>query len=201
MTNRQATRSRKMMQDALLNLLKEKPYQKISITEVNQRADLSRRTFYEHFESKDDLLISLVDDILEPIFVEMTEAIAASVHGTRSETAFIMLFEQWQANEEVLELIRQTKSDLLILERLHTWFQSARDEALYPQIKNYNQLMADYTISLIAGAFYMALIRWAQEGMRHPPELMGRYLFAVLGPPGLLETRLEFTEMFDQYSA
>ena len=69
--NRQSQRSRQMLQDALIDLLEFKPFAKISISEIADHADLARSTFYAHFDTKDDLLASLVDTILEPFFAKL----------------------------------------------------------------------------------------------------------------------------------
>lgn len=41
---------------SLLKLLSEKPYSKITITEITSTAQLARRTFYRNFDSKEDIL-------------------------------------------------------------------------------------------------------------------------------------------------
>ncbi len=44
--------------DALVSLMQERPYRSITVEEVLSRADISRSTFYTHFDGKDDLLNS-----------------------------------------------------------------------------------------------------------------------------------------------
>lgn len=41
---------------SLLELLSEKPYNKITITEITSTAQLERHTFYRNFGSKEDIL-------------------------------------------------------------------------------------------------------------------------------------------------
>lgn len=53
-----------VLKDALLELEREKPYAKISVKQVCERADVSRTTFYSHFDSLDDLLNAVLDDAL-----------------------------------------------------------------------------------------------------------------------------------------
>ncbi len=52
-----AVQSRKMLVEALLALMQEKPYQDISICELTERATLSRRTFYRLFDAIDEILL------------------------------------------------------------------------------------------------------------------------------------------------
>jgi AcrR family transcriptional regulator len=49
--NKTALTSQSAIAEALLNLMKEKPYSKISVSEICKRAGVSRQTFYTLFES------------------------------------------------------------------------------------------------------------------------------------------------------
>ena len=51
-----AVRSRKMIQRALVALLQEKELDKITVTDIVTRADINRGTFYAHYTD-----ISMVD--------------------------------------------------------------------------------------------------------------------------------------------
>lgn len=53
---KQSERSKQWMADALLILIKEKPYSEISITEIAEKAGISRLTFYRNFVNKEDIL-------------------------------------------------------------------------------------------------------------------------------------------------
>ena len=61
--NRNARRSIRMMKDAFVQLLAEKPYEGISVSDVTRKADLNRGTFYAHFDNIDDLCQSVMSDI------------------------------------------------------------------------------------------------------------------------------------------
>ena len=46
---RSAIRSKRMIKQAFLSLIKEKDISKITVTELVERADLNRATFYAHY--------------------------------------------------------------------------------------------------------------------------------------------------------
>ena len=69
--NRQAQRSIQALQAALVELMKEQPYQKISITELAERSGLTRSTFYAHFETKEQLLDSVINSVLDDFFTQL----------------------------------------------------------------------------------------------------------------------------------
>lgn len=51
---------------ALFELMKEKSYSSISISEITEHADVGRATYYRHFTSKDDLIIFAFRRIFTP---------------------------------------------------------------------------------------------------------------------------------------
>lgn len=53
---KQSLRSKQWMADALLILIKDKPYHQITITDITEKAGVSRLTFYRNFDSKEDIL-------------------------------------------------------------------------------------------------------------------------------------------------
>ncbi|MAU01652.1 MAG: hypothetical protein CL608_31325 [Anaerolineaceae bacterium] len=57
-TDRRVQRTRKLLQEALVSLILEKRYDKITVQEIIDRANVGRSTFYAHFQDKEDLLAS-----------------------------------------------------------------------------------------------------------------------------------------------
>jgi AcrR family transcriptional regulator len=65
--DRRMARSRKALSDAFVSLLTERPYAKISIRAIVERANVGRSTFYEHFENKEQLMLWGHDHLKELI--------------------------------------------------------------------------------------------------------------------------------------
>ncbi len=56
---RSSIRSKQMIKEALLSLMIEKPFEKISITDIVKRADINRGTFYAHYANTSEVLKSI----------------------------------------------------------------------------------------------------------------------------------------------
>ena len=54
-------RTRVLLQDALFNLLKSKPFESITVQDITTEATVSRATFYSHYLDKHDLLNGMTD--------------------------------------------------------------------------------------------------------------------------------------------
>lgn len=64
---RNAIRSKTMIKDALLSLMIEKPFDKISITDIVKKADINRGTFYAHYSNTADVLKSISYSVVEDL--------------------------------------------------------------------------------------------------------------------------------------
>ena len=58
---RSAVRSRRLIRTALLELLHEKKFEKITVTDIVKRADINRSTFYAHYPD----VMGLLEELLE----------------------------------------------------------------------------------------------------------------------------------------
>ena len=85
---RSSLRSKKLITDALVELLDEKTLDKITVTDIVKKADINRGTFYAHYDN--------VSDVVTNIFESAFSIIRASIQGIHDDMAFdtgIMLQE------------------------------------------------------------------------------------------------------------
>lgn len=76
--NRNALRSKRLLAQALSELLLEFPYSKITVAAITRRADLNRGTFYAHYDSVDDLMSELIAGVMDKLFCVLDELDEAS---------------------------------------------------------------------------------------------------------------------------
>ncbi|MDO5397123.1 MAG: hypothetical protein Q4G33_04260 [bacterium] len=72
-------------------MIANKPYKKISVTELTQAAKINRKTFYLHYVSLDDLLAEMYNDIN----TEIIEKIKHFEIPMDLEEMIYILFEYW----------------------------------------------------------------------------------------------------------
>ena len=71
--NPSAVRSKKVITETLLRLMAQYPYTEITVKHILLEADVSRKTFYRNFYSKDDVLNSYIDAILHCYVASIAE--------------------------------------------------------------------------------------------------------------------------------
>ncbi len=62
--DRRVVRTKAALTRALFELLGEKPFSKISVTELAQRADVDRKTFYLHYRCVEEILEEFYEDTI-----------------------------------------------------------------------------------------------------------------------------------------
>ncbi|MCD7904620.1 MAG: TetR/AcrR family transcriptional regulator [Clostridiales bacterium] len=66
-TDLRVIKSEKAIRDAFLELIKEKGYANITITDISNRAMINRKTFYMHYDSKEALYDTLVNEFMKTL--------------------------------------------------------------------------------------------------------------------------------------
>ena len=61
--DRRARRTRTLLRGALVELILERGYDRVTVQDILDRADVGRSTFYNHYPSKDDLLLSHLHEL------------------------------------------------------------------------------------------------------------------------------------------
>ncbi|MFS0574304.1 TetR/AcrR family transcriptional regulator [Sporosarcina sp. 179-K 3D1 HS] len=62
--DRRIVRTRKVLKDAFISLIQEKEVEAISVTDIVNRSEVNRSTFYAHFQDKEDLINCLIDELI-----------------------------------------------------------------------------------------------------------------------------------------
>lgn len=185
--DKRVERSRRLLIDALLELMKDHPYSKISVAHIATQSGVARPTFYLHFHSKDDLLIAYIGEMFEKFYSEIDGYITESKDA--NPVIGSIMFQQWSDNAVFARLLVQEDIESLMMNQFKNYvarvvecFMSAH------RIPNQAGLLP-YVVDYLAGASFMMITRWVREGLVETPEVMGE-LYASLVRPGLLTVLL-----------
>lgn len=160
--DRRIRKTKKLIEESLFTLMKDNPYRKIRISQIVDHADISRSTFYLHYETKDDLLFSVVDEIIDEYF----ESINQVIRG-HPENPTRLLFSKWQQNIEKMQLIMDARMEYRIFQRMRE-FNIKRKDA----VETVNPLLNDYINNMLDGALFALLLRWTKDGANVPVSQM-----------------------------
>ena len=184
-TNRQTIRSRRMLQNALFDLLKEKPYKKVTVSNITKHANLARSTFYAHFDTKEELLESVLDEILDQFFEYLYKRDAINPDQEEDLEINIRFFKIWRENAETIKLLNVIDIDCLLIKKFKKYWQDHDANYLSAQLPNRNPALVKYITEYLAYSFVGLLRCWFADDMKHSPEILGNLLYELTGPPVL----------------
>ena len=163
-TNPSAIRSRNEITKALLKLMQKHPYNEITVSQIVMETDLVRKTFYRNFNSKDDVL----DSIINSAIIEYTDALIES-----DEDPLTVIFAFCEKNKKLLKLLHKNNMLYLLLLKLNETLpkiSGTTDKEKNPFAKLMTGLEPDYLIAFNIGAVWNVIFKWVDRGMTDSPE-------------------------------
>ncbi len=90
--DRRVQRTRKLLRDALMELILEDGYDAVSIQDITNKANLGRATFYLHFKDKDELLLDVMQEFIDN-FMDQVPQLSEAQWRLEDTKAIIKLFD------------------------------------------------------------------------------------------------------------
>lgn len=188
--DRRALRTKKLIRNALSELIDEKGFNNISITDITARADINRGTFYLHYNDKYDLLEKVENEVIQEIqkHTENLECINfLSLDCINEPIPFIIkLFEYFKENTSLMKAILGPKGDPLFHRKLKRFIEINLFEKKKIQVfKKENMLIPEeYFIAYLLSAHLGVVLQWLESDMEKSPEEMALILskMSLLGP-------------------
>ena len=184
--DRRQQKTRAAIFNAFSTLLAKKSYSKITVQEIIDTANVDLTTFYAHFETKDDLLEALCEELFGHIISSAMDC--THTHGLYSdrnapESVFCHLLHHLQEDENnILELLSCESSEPFL-----RYFKDSLNELIQNQFVNQNRknntdIPQDFLVNHISGSFVEMILWWVKGQMKQTPEELDRYFRAVIAP-------------------
>jgi AcrR family transcriptional regulator len=179
--DRRTQRTQQALLEALLDLLKVKHYDAISVKDIIEKANVGRSTFYAHYQTKDDLLMSGferdLDMLLEQLVFNDTERKLSldTAPLFRHAQGHVKLYRTlaWGSGFELITTQGQASLGGKILQRLSSLVPAEGQPAVPLSILSYS----------LAGSLLILLKWWLENDLPGSPEYMDS-IFQQLIMPG-----------------
>lgn len=167
-----AEQSRTWLWESLEKLLHQKEFSKITITEICDNAELARKTFYNSFKNKEDLLVYHCKKIVNQYFKELQNI--PNDQRTLEETLKTFLYFWWNYRDLLLLLKQQKLFSVLI----NTWLNTASKRynsfnvSWHMSPDNDNTEETKYLMGFILGGLTNVLSMWFSNKNPKSPDKM-----------------------------
>lgn len=171
---RTLNRSQQAFIDALLTLMKEKPYSGITVTELSERAQYDRRTYYRYFDNKDEVLYLYCAALLS----DMAEIMTGKGEYTPG-AGFLAFFEFWEQHKDLLAMLEKQGLLYFLGEKLGDLLydnvgQTVHDDL--PEKFGDNSAFSQYAYYFTLGGLWTSLTLWIKSGMKQTASELTDYV-------------------------
>lgn len=181
--DRRVRRSKQAFKRTLLDLMKEKTFQSITITEIVERADYNRTTFYSHYGQKEDLVDEIVDDMIAGLITAFRNPYK-DVHyvdlNTISPSA-IALFDYILENKEFYRLIINTNVLPGFQEKMIQTIQKLmKEDMVFLHERSKIDIDTDFFIIYRAYGIFGIVLEWIKSDYEKSAEYLAKQLINIL---------------------
>ena len=173
-------RSKAAIQQALLNQIAiGRDFESLTVSEVAERAGLTRKTFYARFGS--------LGQVVESVIIELFSDIASRVDDTMlripmtNNSGSMLVFRAYEAQREILApLIRHCPTALFIKPVGFVVSNLLRRTIAINDLQPMNEADEAYLVAVIASTVHGVLSVWVERGFSESPEQVAVFLDNLL---------------------
>jgi AcrR family transcriptional regulator len=165
-TDRRVRRTKELLRSALQALILEKGYERITVQDILDRADVGRSTFYAHYRDKDDLLLSGFEDIRAALNAERDAAEMGRTGKVEFLEPMLAVFRHVEGHRHFWEaLSRKGGADMItrILRDSVTDLLREHFRSQFPDIEG-RQEQVEPAMRFVVGACMGLVIWWLDTG-------------------------------------
>lgn len=174
--NQRFTQTEQRIKGVFLQLLKEKEFPKISVSEICSRAAIHRTTFYVHYLDVNDLMEKMVADMyLQAMhfFLKQGEKMqGGESRGDGFRNLFQMILEHQEFFRAYFQMTQNTKWQHMMLPEL----LEKKAEALYQRMGFASKEELYYHQTFFTAGLTAIIRRWIGRDCQETPEQMSKIL-------------------------
>ncbi|QYN32421.1 TetR/AcrR family transcriptional regulator [Pseudonocardia sp. DSM 110487] len=183
--DRRVRRTCRILHEALISLVLEKGYERITVQDILDRADVGRSTFYAHFRDKEALLVAGFDTMRDELRRDL-DAMRPGVQPADPTSPAAAVFGHAYRNRRVYRAMCGKRGGNVVRRHLHGVIGGMLREHLRPHLAAAgSDLPVDVVAEFCTAAMLGLLVWWVDQDFPHgPAELASMY--RRLAAPGVL---------------
>lgn len=178
-------RTRKLLQQALLEAASEKGFAHVTVRDIAERAMVNRATFYRHYEDKYDLLTHYIEELSELIDSNEGEASPGDQALPSLETpppGLAKLLRHMQANADFYRVMLGKQGDpTFCAQSFRNYIEQGYRRILSSQApkSDPSRPPIDLTVNYLIHAGIGAIVWWLENDQPCSPEQMAVWLYQL----------------------
>ncbi|WP_238902167.1 TetR/AcrR family transcriptional regulator [Clostridium sp. YIM B02506] len=167
--DKRSIQTSKFIYNALSSLLEEKKYEDIKITEIIERSQVSRATFYRNYDSLDDILRYELDQK----FIKLSEYLYANYKSNKNTNKVHPLsllkpfLRFWYLDSLILEQLLETNKKEIIIDNILRTTKNLLEKS---NIEYKENIFYDYMLNIRSNIIFSVLETWVLNDKNLSPD-------------------------------
>ena len=157
--------TKKLLRDALLTLLNEKPLRSITVKELCARAKLNRGTFYAHYRDVYDLM-EQIEAEMKVAFFEALEPMISDAEPLPPPKLTKKVFECIETNADLCRVAIGPYGDREFTRRLLRESRERSIQSCLDAFPNADRWQIEAYFTFVTGGCYALMERWIRREMK-----------------------------------
>lgn len=175
--DRRIEKTRQLIMTTFMDLVREKGFEKTTIRDISERADINRGTVYLHFVDKYDILEKCIDKYLEELTIHCKNEPQIKL----KKDALPGMFSYMEENKELYSLLYKNDKAGIFRSKLHEII-SAQIDAAFTKFPKEMVASKDITTEFLSNGFLGVTEWWLRESFPYTSEEMAAHLFTLFKP-------------------
>ncbi len=171
-------RTRKLLMQALIDLIIEKGFSAITVQDIADRAMVHRATFYRHYVDKYDLLEQYMNEVYE-LTAAQEELASVQPHDAGAHNplvGMVRMFEEVQKNADFYRAMLGAKGDLAFMQRIQQFSAMRLRNVLSNKRVQSKSPPFDVCLSYLSLAGVGVMVWWLKDGQAYTPEQIAAWI-------------------------
>lgn len=179
-------RTRKMILEAFINLVEEKGYEHVTVSDIANQAMINRATFYAHFKDKQDVYDYIFKEAVEQFMmvlapVQLGRTNQLQLHAI--EQIITHIFEKIQENRAFFKTVLNAHSNEQLRKQISQILRSTYAN-IFDQVEIREKdfiVPIDFIIEYMSSTFMASLHWWINQEISFSPKQMAQLIIKLVG--------------------
>ncbi len=176
--DRRVRKTRRALKEALIEKLKDKPIQEITVREIADEIDINRGTFYQHYRDIYDMLSQIEAELFEE-FGELLDN--SDKHHTQNiMSTFIGFVTLLKENSDLVLVLLGPNGDPAFVDRVKEMVREHVIDAWMRVNSSESMRYFDYYYEFVVAGCIGLFQKWLATGAKETPEELAELIDAIL---------------------
>ena len=174
-TTEESARRQQHLEQCLMGLMLTENYSQITISQICDRAGISRKSFYRYFSSKEGCLYALID---HAVFDGASYYLPNHNDDQSARFIYERFFRYWKEKSPLLDVLVRSNLSMLLVERMMVYIANEEHE-FRVFLRENSEDAHEHSLFFIGGVMTLVL-DWHRSGYRKSILEMSRILSGLI---------------------